>query len=531
MRITARTTTRIAAYAASGVLAVSGTLVSASPAGAVTYDPQPAAQAANWLEGELADGLMHNPTFGGFDDYGLSIDTALALAAVGGHAAAVQQVADAIAANIGNYIGTGAELYSGAAAKSAVLAQEAGEDPSTFGGVDRIGKIESTVSSTSPMAGRLEDQSAYGDYANSLGQSLAARSLSTADSPKAAAVTAYLLKQQCSSGYFRLNFSPKDAANQSCVDGTDAADTDATAFSVLQLASQSSDPAVAAAITKAKAWLAKQQRCDGSFGGGTSTEVANANSTGLTAWAFGDSPVSRQAAGWLRTHQVTAAESSNALGDDTGAIAYSGAALTAGRTDGITDDVSDQWRRATAQAAPGARWYSSDATPKIQLAGPSGYRRQGSRLALRATGAGVGSVLCLTGTSASARGVASGSGWSSTVTLPAGTRTRVYTLKDAYGHVATHSAKVLGAKRLTVTRSQYRVKRARYVTVTVKGLASREPARVLHKGRVVRRGTANASGRFVARFKVTRALGRTTLWGQGQFTDIRRGSTVIKVVR
>jgi hypothetical protein len=67
--------------------------------------------------------------------------------------------------------------------------------------------------------------------------------------------------------------------------------------------------------------------------------------------------------------------------------------------------------------------------------------------------------------------------------------------------------------------------------VTVTGLASREPARVLHKGRVVRRGTATAGGKFVARFKVTRSLGRTKVWGQGQFTDIRRGATYIRVVR
>lgn len=532
MRGNAPRGSRFAAYAASAALVISGTVLTGAPAAvAVTYDPQPASQAATWLDGELENGLMHNPNFGGFDDYGLSIDTALALADIGGHSTAVQSISDAVAANIGSYIGTGGELYSGSAAKAAVLAQVAGEDPTAFGGVDLIQKVESTVSSTSPIQGRLEDQSAFGDFANTLGQSLAARALSTASSSKATAVTGYLLEQQCSSGYFRLNFSDKAAANQSCVNGTDTPDTDATAFAVLQLASQGSDPDVAAAISRARTWLLGQQRCDGSFGGGTSTEGSNANSTGLAAWALGDSPAARQAAGWLRAHQATAADSANSLATETGAIAYDGAGLAAGRADGITDASRDQWRRATGQAAPGARWYSTEATPAISLSGPTGYLKQGTRTVLRTTGADTGSVLCLTGPSAATRGVAGGDGWNTAVTLPAGTRTRVYTARDAFGHTDTQAVKVLGSTTLSVARSKYRVKRSRYVTATISHLAPGEWARIFYKGALVRSGKATSTGTFAASFRVGRAVGKKKIVGYGQFTDIRRGATVVKVVR
>ena len=227
----------------------------------------------------------------------------------------------------------------------------------------------------------------------------------------------------------------------------------------MQLASQSADADVAAAIAKAKSWLVSQQRCDGSFGGGTSTEGSNANSTGLVAWALGDTPASRQAATWLRAHQATAADAGNDLATETGAIAYDDAALAAGRTDGITDAASDQWRRATAQAAPGIAWFSSDPTPAINLTAPTGYFKQGTRVALRTTGAAAGTVLCVSRAGAPVRGIASASGLSSTVTLPAGTGTRTYTVKDAFGHTDNAFVRVLGAKTLTVTRTPGNVKR------------------------------------------------------------------------
>jgi hypothetical protein len=300
---------------------------------------------------------------------------------------------------------------------------------------------------------------------------------------------------------------------------------------MLALASQSADADVAAALAKAKSWLVLQQRCDGSFGGGMSTEGSNANSTGLVAWALGDTPASRQAATWLRAHQATAADAGNDLATETGAIAYDDAGLAAGRKDGITDEASDQWRRATAQAAPGIAWFSSDPTPAINLTAPTGYFKQGTRVALRTTGAAAGTVLCVSRTGTPVRGIASASGLSSTVTLPSGTGTRTYTVKDAFGHTDHAFVRVLGAKTLTVTRTPGIVKRRAQVTVAARGLAAGEAAKIYYGSTLVKSGAASASGNLVARFSSGSSLGTKSIRAYGRFTDIRKGATTVKVVR
>ena len=388
-----------------------------------------------------------------------------------------------------------------------------------------------------PIAGRIED-SGYtpgsqfdDDSANVLGQAYAAQALANAGSTKKTAVTAFLLKQQCPNGGFRLDFTKsKTAAGQSCTSNT-SAQTDVTAVTLLQLASQSGTGTVADAITRGKTWLRSQQRCDGSFGGGTTTEGSNANSTGLVAWALGDSPASRQAAGWLRKHQATAADSGNSLASETGAIAYNDAGLAAGRTDGITEAKEDEWRRATSQAAPGIRWFSSDATPAINLSGPTSYVKQGDRHVLRTNGAAAGTVLCVTGPSASTRGIAGASGWSSTVTMPTGTATRVYTVRDSFGHSDTAAVKVLGRKTLSVSRNKSQVMRSGLVTVTIRGLAPREAARIFYKGKQASSGAASPAGTFSATFHVGSSLGTQQIAGYGKYGSIRKGATTIRVVR
>ncbi len=531
MRATTRTT-RLAAYAASAGLALSGAVIVA-PAQAAPVGPQPAPEAADWLADELDGGLMHNEQYD-FDDFGLSIDTGLALAAVGGHDADVRAISDAVAARVDEYVTGGDfapdDIYSGALAKAAVLAGTAGADPGAYGGVDLIEALESRVAAAAPRTGRVQDKSST-DYANVLGQSFAARALDRAGSAKAADVTGFLLLQQCRSGYFRLNFSAAGAPNQACSEGADLPDVDATALAVVLLGAQDADADVAAARDRAQAWLVTQQRCDGSFGGGVSTEGANANSTGLAAWALGDTPASRQAATWLRARQVTAPDSGAPLAGEVGAIAYDDAGLAAGRSGGITATSSDQWRRATAQAAPGIAWFSDAPTPELSLTGPNGYRKAGSRQVLTAGGADEGTVLCLTGPAASARGIASDSGLRSTVTLPPGTHSRQYVVSDAFGHRDTTTVKVLGRATLKVAKSRARIKRGRTVTATVKRLAPGERTRIYYKGRLVRSGHAAANGTFTTTFRVGKRLGRKRIVGVGEFSDIRRGRTVVRVVR
>ena len=163
-----------------------------------------------WLERQLTDGLVHNENFGGFNDYGLTADVAFGLDAVGGHQATVAEIADAIAPHVDSWttgVDFGSEdIYAGSVAKAVVLAQTAGEDPTAFGGVDLLQRLEDRVATEDPIAGRIQD-SGEQDYSNTLGQAFAVLGLAEAGSTKAAPARKFLLKQQCRGGYFRLDFS------------------------------------------------------------------------------------------------------------------------------------------------------------------------------------------------------------------------------------------------------------------------------------------------------------------------------------
>ncbi|HMU36185.1 MAG TPA: hypothetical protein PKA04_05095, partial [Marmoricola sp.] len=146
------------------------------------------------------------------------------------------------------------------------------------------------------------------------------------------------------------------AVDQSC-DGGKAASasdpsTDVTALAVITLSQHSQTPAVSAALTKAKGWLASAQAADGSWGGGAGTSTANSNSTGLATRALTGTANAKRGVAWLTARQATAND--GALAGEAGAIAYDDAVLATARTAGIVGDTArDQWRRATAQAALG----------------------------------------------------------------------------------------------------------------------------------------------------------------------------------
>jgi hypothetical protein len=328
----------------------------AGEAGAAAPPSSPAGHGATWLSRQLTGGLIHNPNFGGFDDYGLTADTVFALRAIGGHRADVLQARAALAHHVGAYTGTGSEKYAGATAKLLVLTQSTGADPRSFGGVDLVSKLNRLVVASGPAQGRIADQSQFGDFANTIGQVLAVRGLTAATSGKAGAARRFLLQQQCSGGYFRLDFAKVTATRQGCR-ATSPADPDATSYAVVQLWKTSRTNArLRAALVKAVAWLETRQLRSGAFAGGTSTATPNTNSTGLAAWALGVSGrcrAARAAATWVAGFQVGPQPAGSALIGQRGAIAYDRAALRAGARDGITPEAQDQWRRASSQAAPG----------------------------------------------------------------------------------------------------------------------------------------------------------------------------------
>jgi hypothetical protein len=325
--------------------------VSAGPA----HAGDPASQSARWLNKQLSAGLVHNAEFD-FDDYGLSIDVGFALQELG-YTKNAKTVRKAIAAHVDSYT-TGvdfgsSDIYAGPVAKTAAFTQTTGGDATDVGGVDLIARLGKRVANKAPIAGRLQDKGTD-DFANVIGQAYAVQALTAAKSKKATKATAFLLSQQCKGGYFRLNFTEdKAAADQTCDGGkrktTSAPDTDVTAIAVLALLENPKpSKAVRAAIGSAVSWLMKAQAKNGSFGGGTATEAPNANSTGLAAWALGaagECDRSHRAAGWLTKLVVSGVSGEN------GAIAYDKSAL-AGAADGIDASEEDQFRRATAQAAP-----------------------------------------------------------------------------------------------------------------------------------------------------------------------------------
>jgi len=348
---------RPAAVAGSLLVAITalGGPASAAPA-------SPAGRGADWLAGQLTDGVVHNDQYD-VDDYGLTADLGLALADLGGHRPAVRRSSTALARHISDYIQYGTDEYAGSTAKAAVFARVAGKNPTSFGGVDLVSRLESLTTSS----GRIQDTSTP-DYANVIGQAYAVSALSAAHSAEAGKATGFLLQQQCERGFFRLGFSKASATDQSCSGARRAKrspDTDVTALAVLMLRTiDHPRPQVRRSIASAVRWLEGHQMRDGSFGGGTSTQASNTNSTGLAAWALGESGAcraARRAAAWVHGLQVTSKQSGTRLRRQLGAIAYDRAAFRTGRRHGITVEAQDQWRRASAQAAPGLTYLKASA--------------------------------------------------------------------------------------------------------------------------------------------------------------------------
>ena len=540
--------TRAASLFVVPLLAVGGlTSLATAPANAAAPDPSAVEDSATWLESQLTNGLVHNNQFD-FDDYGLSIDVALGLDAVGGHDTAVQATADAIATNIDSY--TGYDIFpapasgvtrhvsAGSIAKALAFAEQVGRNGADFGGQNLVTDLEAQVNATGATLGRLQDTfnpTSPGDvdFANTIGQAFGAQGLKEVNSTKTLAVTDFLLKQQCTEGFFRLNFSAADAADQTCDgDPAAAADTDVTAIAMLALQNQKATPAVAAALTKAATWLKQTQAANGSFGGGTATEAANTNSTGLAGWALGvqgETVSAEKAATYVRFFQANDCE--NALVVHKGAIAYDAAARGAGAADGIVATTQDQWRRATSQAIPALQWAPLTGTGPITQISKPDWVHGSDMVKVSVTGATPGTAVCffaanlpvLVQAFAGANGQAI-----QQFQMPGRTTTYRVTATTRGGVKTIHNFKVLAKTKLKVDRKA-KVAKGGTQVVQVNGLAAGEPTRVKFGKRVIK-GEANSRGAFNARFKVGTKLGKAKVIVLGRFTD-RRGVAKFTITR
>jgi hypothetical protein len=362
---------RLGAVLVAGALATG--IVAAGPSASAAPKPVDPDTSAKWLSNQLTRGLVHNDQFG-FDDYGLTADVGFALAALEGNGPVLRKLTRALAKHVGSWT-TGvdfgsSDVYAGPTAKALVFAQTVGQNPKKFGGTNLVKQLTALVSTGGPTQGRVQDVSTSGDFANTIGQSFAATGLMNAKADAGKPALKFLLKQQCSKGFFRLEFSDKSAADQGC-DGAAkndrAPDTDATALTLLNLLSlEHPSPKARAAAHKAISWLRKAQKDNGSFGGGPSTEASNANSTGLAGWALASSdwcPNAARAARWLAKVTVSSDEAGTKLARQRGAVAYDRKGFKAALDEGITKDSRDQWVRATAQAAPALVYQSGVGCP------------------------------------------------------------------------------------------------------------------------------------------------------------------------
>ena len=296
--------------------------------------------AASFLVRELAAGGGHF-VYDGTDyaDIGLTIDAILGLDAAGvgqtQAAASTKYVSD----NVVNYIAGGdpTELYAGPTAKTLVLAEAQGIDPTAFGGVNLVASLQSLETDE----GRFSDNSQWGDYSNTFGQSFAVIGLHRAGAGPSAAAVNYLAAQQCADGGFRLFLGP---AGGECV-----SDPDATSMALQGLIAVrgASDPAVQKGLN----YLVGIQGTDGGVGGGGPTSDPNANSTGLAAQAFalgGRAAPLAAARSYLASLQFTCFQANL-----NGAIAYNPDAYDEAISEGSDAVVIDQDRRSTAQALLG----------------------------------------------------------------------------------------------------------------------------------------------------------------------------------
>jgi hypothetical protein len=258
---------------------------------------------AGWLGRQLSGHVV----IGAFGpDYGLTADVVLALDSAGVGKVAARKATKALKRHVLDYTGFGdpAEFFAGSFAKLLNVAAAQRADARHFGGsarnnlVKRLRFLEcgngGRPACPASDDGRFSDISTFGDFSNTIGQSLALIGLerTTKTGPSKQSVV-YLRHQQCANGAFPLELS-----TTGCV-----ASVDATAFAVQALLVHGTKKAAAAALDGA-AWLKRHQNGNGSF---TGNGVRNSNSTGLAAQALraaGREKAAAKAVNWIRSLQV-----------------------------------------------------------------------------------------------------------------------------------------------------------------------------------------------------------------------------------
>jgi hypothetical protein len=359
---TTRTFTSRAVLGLTSIAVAAGTALVGPAAQAAPSERRAEARTtAGWLTSQLRDDLLStdHPEFGLIKLYGPTLDGVISLRELRARPAARTAMLDAVAAEQEAYVGGGGETYVGALGKLATTALVEGRDMSTFAGGGLLPRLrDRMVVRNNNQQGRLKDQSQFGDFSSTYSQVWGVRALALGKVKGRGVATSFLLKQQCSAGFFRESLESRDfTCDAGRPEGTSTPDVDATALAVMALqdARRSGVKGLGDDIDDALSWLTRAQRKNGSFGG---AGISNANSTGLAGWVLretGNDRPATKAARWLEKRQVVAEEVvGTGLEGEGGALAYTQAAYRQALEDGITEgDVRSQWLLTAAQAMPG----------------------------------------------------------------------------------------------------------------------------------------------------------------------------------
>lgn len=337
-----------------GVVLLSTTVLVPAAGAAVEVDDGPTAAqwATAWLDQQL-EPVIPVENFGS-PDWGATLEIGLALAAVEGHDAGLDDVWAAVESERETIVTASGADVPGRLALVILFAEAIGEDPRAVGsapGDDLVARLEATRTPGGPDEGLFGTQTPTYDGAYRQGYSIAA--LVAAGATPDPTTIDWLVDQQCADGSwmpYRADTSAPCAYDAAAFLGPDSNST-AAAITAFVAVGQGGGSEVADAL----AWLDAAQASDGGWGifagdasdpNSTAVVVMALRSAGeLDAPAFSDQTAAPLAA--LLSFQLGCSE-----GADAGAFTYPGsngapnlfataqaASAAAGSTVGITGPV------------------------------------------------------------------------------------------------------------------------------------------------------------------------------------------------
>ena len=273
------------------------TLTRAAPSG--TAGPAATSAAARGAGYLASNAILTGGTHvqsGGFVDYGLTADIAIALAAAGGHDARLKALVGYLRAHVADYADPDARIagfpgpYSGGLAKLALLAEITGQNPHAFGGYDLLGVLRARQCPAANAAGTCTATGDFYQAFSGVSQALGVLALARAGTVKADdPAVRRLLELQCPDGGFSSTLPPAAV----CVPEVDTTGFALQALSLVRDQSGAQTSPVADALLRGQDYVLSVRRPDGSFPGAAGN---NTNSSALAVEALLAAPAQRRPA-------------------------------------------------------------------------------------------------------------------------------------------------------------------------------------------------------------------------------------------